>query len=107
MAILFLPAFKSRCENSASYSLKNKSANNGAHLNANSLLKNLSAKFHENIVDKKFQHFNDIYYRIFCMSIRLVPRRKKIDRREKISKQPLPPPSPTTSTMALALPLSK
>ena len=36
------------------------------------LLKNMSAKFHVNIVDKKFQHVNDMYFRIMCINIRVV-----------------------------------
>ena len=35
-------------------------------------MKNLSAKLHVNIVDKKFQRFNDIFFRIFCVNIRVV-----------------------------------
>ena len=34
--------------------------------------KNLPAKLNVNIVDKKFQHFNDIYLKIFCLNIRVV-----------------------------------
>ena len=41
-------------------------------MNAICLLKILSAKLLVNIVDKEFQHFNDIYFRKFCMNIRVV-----------------------------------
>ena len=67
----FLPAESKDCMNPASYEYRNMSARRGAHGNADYLLENLSRDDHENVVNEKLEHLDNVFFSVLVLRIRV------------------------------------